>query len=506
MKIFSVAQLREWDKATIMREGISSTDLMERAARQCLRWIEESPLMYRPFRIFCGNGNNGGDGLALARMLLKREQEVIVYLLNEGRAGSPDFNANKQRLTDLTGVDLRFINSESDLPSLNPADVIIDALYGFGLNRPPDGLSAALIRHLNKQNNPVISIDLPSGLYVERSSNGNTIIEADHTLSFQVNKLAFAMAENSIYIGQIHLLPIGLDDQYAGHTDTTYQWVDEDIIHKLYKPRNNFAHKGTYGHALLIAGGYGKMGAAVLAAKACLHTGVGLLTCHIPGSGYNIMQVSVPEAMVVTDFNSSYVTAIDEDLSKYKTIGTGPGLGKASETKQFLVKLLTDFNKPMVIDADALNMIGDDEDLQRKIPKDSILTPHPKEFERLFGKAPDEFARVELAKKKAAELGLVIIVKGHHTLVATPDGRAFFNSTGNAGMAKGGSGDTLTGLLTSLLAQGYNPADAAIFGVWLHGKAGDVAAKNRSMEAMLATDLINSIGDVFLELLLLRSR
>jgi NAD(P)H-hydrate epimerase len=268
----------------------------------------------------------------------------------------------------------------------------------------------------------------------------------------------------------------------------------------IYKPRNSFGHKGNFGHVLIVAGSYGKIGAAVLSAKACLRSGPGLLSCHIPKCGYDIMQTALPEAMVMTDFNSSFNTKIDDDPSKYEAIGIGPGIGTASETKMMLKEVLDSCRKPVVLDADALNILASQKDMLKLIPAGSILTPHPKEFERLFGETENEFERVELAWQKAKELNLVIVLKGHHTLIATPDGRAFFNSTGNAGMATAGSGDTLTGILTGLLAQGYSSVDAAILGVFVHGMAGDIAAKKMSMEAMIAGDIIDCLPEAFVNL------
>jgi len=279
-----------------------------------------------------------------------------------------------------------------------------------------------------------------------------------------------------------------------------YEWVNTGTISTIHKPRQRFAHKGNYGHGLLIAGSYGKIGAAVLSAKACMRSGIGLLSCHIPKCGYDIMQTSVPEAMVMTDFNSSFITNIEDDISKYKAIGIGPGIGTASETKKMLRDVFENVEVPVVLDADALNIISAQKDLFPLIPPGSVLTPHPKEFERLFGETGDDFDRVELALTKAKELNCVILLKGHHTLIATPGGKAFFNATGNAGMATAGSGDILTGIITGLLAQDYSPGDASIFGAHIHGLAGDLAAANLSKEAMIAGDIIDHLPAAFRQL------
>jgi NAD(P)H-hydrate epimerase len=276
--------------------------------------------------------------------------------------------------------------------------------------------------------------------------------------------------------------------------------VDDKIISAIYKPRNRFAHKGNFGHALIVGGSYGKMGAAVLCTRACLHSGAGLTSCHIPKCGYEIMQTALPEAMVTTDFNSSFVTKIEEDILRFNCIGIGPGIGTASETKKLLHEIFDSCKKAVVLDADALNIISTDKKLLKKIPANSILTPHPKEFERLFGKTENDFARLQLARQKAKELNIVLVLKTHHASIVTPGGKVYFNSTGNAGMAKGGSGDVLTGILTALICQYPDTIEAAILGVYLHGLAGDIAAEKNSEEAMVAGDITENLGEAFLQM------
>ncbi|HEV8284149.1 MAG TPA: NAD(P)H-hydrate dehydratase [Chitinophagaceae bacterium] len=495
MKILNAQQIREWDQYTIRHEPMSSIELMERAAAQCVGWLEENDFLKYPFTVFCGKGNNGGDGLAIARMLLQKQCMVSVHILEFGHLGTEDFQTNLKRLHQYKAVSIHFIQSEENFHELDKNEIIIDALFGSGLNRPLEGLTAKLVDNINRSGCKIISIDTPSGLPVDHSAKGNTIIKADHTLSFQIYKLAFLFSENAQYIGDVHILDIGLNRDFYYSVETNFEITDEKIISAIYKPRNSFAHKGNFGHALLITGGYGKMGAAVLCAKACLRTGAGLTTCHIPKCGYEIIQTAVPEAMVMTDFNSSIVTKIEEDISKFSCVGIGPGIGTASETKKLLHEIFEAYKKPVVLDADALNLISSDKDLLSKIPSDSILTPHPKEFERLFGKSDSDFDRLQLAQQKSKELNLVIVLKGHHTIIATSGGKVYLNNTGNAGMAKGGSGDVLTGILTSLICQNYNSIEAAILGVYLHGLAGDFAAEKYSMEAMTAGDIIENLGE-----------
>ncbi len=497
MKILNAQQIREWDQYTIQHEPISSIELMERAAGQCVNWLEENNFLQFPFTIFCAKGNNGGDGLAIARMLLQKQCMVSVHILEFGHLGTEDFQINLKRLHQYKTVDIHFIQSEENFRELDKNEIVIDALFGSGLNRPLEGVTEKLVEHINNSGCKIIAIDVPSGLPVDHSAKGITI-KADHTLSFQIYKLAFLLPENASFPGEVHILDIGLHPDFYNSVETNYELIDAEIISTIYKPRNRFAHKGNFGHVLIIAGSYGKMGAAILCAKACLRSGAGLTTCHIPKCGYEIMQTSLPEAMVMTDFNSSIVTKIEEDISKFSCIGIGPGIGTASETKKLLHEIFKAYKKPIVLDADALNIISSDKELLKKIPANSVLTPHPKEFERLFGKTENDFDRLQLAQQKAKELNLVIVLKGHHTFIATPGGKAYFNNTGNAGMAKGGSGDVLTGILTALIAQYHDTVEATILAVYIHGLAGDIAAEEYSMEAVIAGDIIENLGEAFL--------
>lgn len=497
MKIFSAEEIRLWDQYTIEHEPISSIDLMERAAKACIGWIEANCNFENQFTVFCGKGNNGGDGLGIARLLAARKYPVRIFILEFGHKGTEDFQTNLARLHEYPDVDIRFIQTEENFHELIPGEIIVDALFGSGLNRGLEGVTAKLVDHINNSGCKIISIDIPSGLFVDKSSRGNTVVKANDTLSFQCYKPAFLVAENAEYLGEVHILDIGLHPGFINTVFTPYELIDETIIHSIYKPRDRFAHKGNFGHGLIVAGSYGKIGAAVLSTKACLRSGVGLLSCHIPKCGYDILQTAVPEAMMMTDFNSSFNTKIETDLSKFDAVGIGPGIGTASETKMLLKDIFDSYNTPLILDADALNIMASQKDLLKLIPKDSILTPHPKEFERLFGPSKNDFDRLQLAMHKAIELNAVIILKGHHTFIAA-GGKGYFNATGNAGMATGGSGDVLTGILTGLIAQGYNSIEASLLGVYLHGLAGDCAAKKYSQEAMIAGDIIENLGEAFL--------
>ena len=496
MEILSAEQIRAWDDYTIQHEPITSIDLMERAAASCHLWLEKNGYTDRAFAIYCGKGNNGGDGLALARMLSNAECPVTVHILEFGFKGTDDFQVNLARLHQ-TPVEVRFIQGAENFHPVAPGDVLIDALLGSGLNRKLEGVAAGLVDHLNASGNEIIAVDIPSGLFVSRSSRGNTIIRATHTLSFQCFKPAFLMPENAASVGAVHILDIGLSPAYLNQITEEAELLDPAIIRAVYRPRSPFAHKGNFGHALLVAGSYGKMGAAVLGARACLRSGAGLLSCHVPGCGYSILQTAVPEAMVLVDVDDKIHTDFDGDVTRYSVVGAGPGIGMNGETVEFLRRLLAGGRKPMVLDADALNILASSSDLWEVVPPYSILTPHPKEFERLFGPSADDYERVARARDQARQRQCIIVLKGHYSYIAMPGGKGYFNSTGNSGMAKGGSGDVLTGILTGLLSQGYSPGEAALLGVYLHGLAGDLAAREWSQESMLASDLTDFLGQAF---------
>ncbi|MBL7734187.1 MAG: NAD(P)H-hydrate dehydratase [Chitinophagaceae bacterium] len=499
MLILNADQIREWDQYTIQNEPILSIDLMERAATACCEWLLSNGYSNRSFSIFCAKGNNGGDGLAIARLLSNRELDVTVNILEFGHKGTEDFQVNLARLHE-NPVEIRFISSAEAIPHIPEEEIIIDALLGSGLNRPLEGLTAELVDHLNRSGAEIIAIDIPSGLSADQSAKGNTVIKAAHTLSFQCFKPAFLFAENEEAIGELHVLDIGLKQDFADALPLEYKLSDHEYVKRLFRPRKKFAHKGNFGHALLIAGSFGKMGAAILSAKACIKTGSGLLSVHSPRCGYDLLQSQVPEAMVIADKEEEFNTALEEDLSPFNAIGVGPGIGVSPGTAGMLYKLLQRRQLPMIIDADALNLLAANPKWLDQLPAGSILTPHPKEFDRLFGASPNDFERMKLASQKAKALSLVIVLKGHYTLIAVPSGEKYFNTTGNAGMAKGGSGDALTGIITALMAQGYPSVDAALLGVYLHGKAGDIAAQLYSQESLTASDIIDSLGEAFLSL------
>ncbi|SHE63440.1 NAD(P)H-hydrate epimerase [Cnuella takakiae] len=467
---------------------------MERAAAQCVQWLLQHKGGFNRYTIICGKGNNGGDGLAIGRLLQERGIEVVIYILEFGHLGSTDFQVNLQRLHD-RHIQPHFIQTESGFPQLAPTDLVIDALFGSGLNRPLDGLAAALVNHLNAQGVPIISIDVPSGMLLEESSAQGPVIRAGHTLSFQNTKMAFLLPENGAFTGQVHVLDIGLHKGFS--ENAPYTLIDQKLVGTIYKSRSPFGHKGNFGHVLMVGGATGKMGAMVLSAKAALRAGAGLVSVLVPRIGYFVVQTAVPEAMCMTEAGEEKLTEFNIESFRYEAIGIGPGMGTAAETQKGFSTLLSNLEYPVVLDADALNCLAQQPTLLSTLPKGSILTPHQKEFERLFGICENDFARIQLAQEMARQYGLYIILKGHHSLVAAPDGQAFFNSTGNAGMATGGSGDVLTGILTSLLGQGYTSLHACILGVYLHGLAGDIGVQQLSEEALVAGDIVAHLGAAF---------
>lgn len=494
MKLLSADQIRKWDEYTIANEPITSLDLMERASSQCSGWILERFYNTHPIKIFCGKGNNGGDGLAIACQLAEKGVIAEVYIIELGAVGTDDFQANLQRLHSFK-VNIHFIQHVDFFPEINDNDLVIDALFGTGLSRTLEGLYKDIVEHINHSKALVVSIDLPSGLLADKAISTGTIIKADYTLTFQLLKLSFLFPENEKFTGEITVLNIGLHTDYLLTIHTIYELTDKIFVKGIYKPRQKFTHKGTYGHALIIAGESGKMGAAVLCTKACLRSGSGLVTAIIPEQEFPILQTASPEAMA-----TGHRDITSFDWSRYTAIGIGPGIGTMAEGQGLLNEVLSHFNKPIVCDADALNILAANPDLLNDLPPGSILTPHPKEFERLFGQTDNHFARIQTARYYAQKLFVYIIVKGHYSVLACPDGEVYFNSTGNPGMSTGGSGDVLTGILTGLLSQNYSSKDACILGMYLHGLSGDIAASFLSQEALLAGDLIDYLGKAYIEL------
>ncbi|WP_394749608.1 NAD(P)H-hydrate dehydratase [Spongiimicrobium salis] len=499
MKIFTASQIYEADKFTIEKQQITSNELMERAAVQIFNWIHlRMQGAQVKIHLFCGIGNNGGDGIALARHLQEHGYNIGVYVVNYSEKRSQDFLVNLDRLKDRK-IWPEFLNDDCTFPSIGKDDIIIDAIFGIGLNRAPDVWVAKLIQYLNETEAFILSVDIPSGLYTDQvPEHTEAVINANHVLSFESSKLIFFLPQTGIYSNQWEILPIGLDPEYLINTPTPYTLMDKNEILPWYMPREKFSHKGSYGHALVIGGSHGKIGAVNLASRACLTAGSGLVTAYVPKCGYIPLQTSLPEAMVLTDSHEECITHIDFDITP-TVIGIGMGLGQDEKTQKAFADFLSRITAPMVLDADALNILSQNPQLQAEIPAESILTPHPKELERLVGVWKDDFDKLEKTKQLSKELNSIILIKGAHTIVVYQD-HGYVNTTGNPGLATAGSGDVLTGMITGLLAQGYPPLQAAIFGVYLHGRAADIAVETYGYQALTASVVIDYIKEAFLDL------
>lgn len=494
MKILNASQIRETDRYTIENEPIESIDLMERAAKKCYDWIRRHMRKKKHIRVFCGMGNNGGDGLVVARMLAGSGYRTTVYKVVHSQQASEDFLINEKRLTGVKNLHYENVSEGEKLPAIDDDDLVVDALLGSGLTRPLEGLLADVVRHINASGSVVVAIDFPTGLFCEdnRQNEPKNIIRADYTLSFQLPKLAFMFASNEQYLGSWYLIDIGLHPEAIQAASTRYFYLQASEIRHLYRPRRKFAHKGHFGHAYLMAGSYGKAGAAVLAAKAALRMGVGLLTVQIPAAAYGVIQTAVPEAMCVPDEQPHFISEV-ADLEGFNVVATGPGIDTHEQTARALKLLIQNTSVPMVLDADALNILSENLTWCGFLPKGSVFTPHPGEFDRLAGKSANEHDRLEKAIELAHRFQVHIVLKGAHTVVVSPDGRCFFNSTGNPGMATGGTGDILTGMIMALLAQNYSPLHSCLLAVYLHGRAGDLAANRLGHEGLTAGDIIGQI-------------
>lgn len=499
MKILSSKQLYETDQATIKNLPISSVDLMERAATKCFDWIiQKFTDKNLTFHICCGVGNNGGDGLVLSRLLNHAGYKVNTYILCFSEKRSKDFLTNLKRIENLD-LAVKEIRSDDPHPEFSEGDLIIDAIFGIGLKRPAEGFVADFIEHVNDSRASVISVDLPSGLFADTpNSSSEQIVKALYTLSFQTPKLAFFLPENYQFVGDWVVLDIGLDQEFIDGLSCEMIYTDSKLIRPKIRKRSTFSHKGTFGHSLIIGGSFGKMGAMVLASKAALRSGSGLVTAYIPKCGYNALQTAVSEAMVEVD-DEKFIQFFNVK-TKASAIGIGPGLGRDSKTRKGFVEFLLKCDVPMIIDADGLNLISEYDDLLGIIPEDSILTPHPKEFERLVGNWKNDYEKLEKQLNLSKKLNAVVVLKGAYTTIAY-HGSLYFNSTGNPGLATAGSGDVLTGMITAFRAQGYQPLDAALLGVFLHGLAADKAVMgSESAESMTAMDCIRYLGAAFKEI------
>lgn len=499
MKIFTGEQIRELDRQTIVNEPIESINLMERAAKAITTVITKRWTADKSVVVFAGPGNNGGDALAVARLLSEAGYSVEAFLFNISGRLSVDCATNRDRLSESKRIK-RFteITQEFNPPQLEEGMLVVDGLFGSGLNKPLAGGFASLVKYINASAATVISIDVPSGLMTEDNSFNVSanIIRADITLTLQMPKLAFLFPENQIFIGKLEIIDIGLSQTAINAMDAKYCMAEEIEVKGLLMTRDDFAHKGNMGNALLIAGSYGMGGAALLSAKACLRSGAGKVTVHTPKKNNTILQIGIPEAIAQIDSNDTYFSE-PVDTEDYDAVGIGPGLGQTETTAIALIAQIRRTQCPIVADADALNILANRRAWIQQLPKGIILTPHPKEFDRMDGHSTNTFERISKASAMAVRLQGFVILKGRHSALCLPNGKVVFNTTGNAGMATAGSGDVLTGIITSLLARGYKRGDACLLGMYLHGLAGDIAAEAKGKESLIAGDIIDCLPEAF---------
>jgi len=500
VKIFSKEQIYEGDRITTQRQNITSADLMERAGTQIFNWIHlRMQGAQVPIHVFCGIGNNGGDGLVLSRHLLTNGYNVITYVVNCSDKRSKDFLINYDRIKYETKDWPKLLKCESEFPEIAREDIIVDAVFGIGLNRAADDWVKKLFQHFKTSQAFTLSIDMPSGLYADKvPEDENGVVWAGYTLSFQTPKMVFFLPETAKYTIQWEVLDIGIDQEFLFKTETEVELIGKHEVLPMYKPRNKFDHKGSYGHSLIVGGSYGKIGSVLLASKAVLGIGAGLVTAFVPKCGYTIIQSAFPEAMVVTDANEKMITNIKYDIEP-TVIGIGVGVGTNTKTVNAFEAFLKENKIPLVIDADGLNILAKKKALLKLLPEYSVLTPHPKELERLIGKWKDDFDKLKKAKIFSKKFKVIIVIKGANTITVYND-KLYVNSTGNPGMATAGSGDVLTGVITGLISQGYEPLAATLFGVYLHGKSGDLAIETYGYQSMIASNIIEYLKDAFMDL------
>jgi len=491
LPVLTASQIREADAYTIAHEPIASIELIERASKAFVGWfVNHFPETNKSIAIYCGTGNNGGDGLAIARMLsVHGYQKISVKIARFSDRSTDDFNTNLKRL-EATTVPVKEINREEEFDD-EKAEIIIGALLGTGLNKPLSGDFKRLVEFLNKLKRTVVSVDVPTGLLSDGEVQSNaTVLMSDLVITFQQPKINFLLPESGPHIGCWEAVNIGLNEKFIRSLDSPYLLVQEKDIRSRLKPRKRFSNKGTYGHSLIVAGQPETMGAALLSSSACVHAGSGLTTACVPQSGLTALNSYLPEIMAIVR-KEGELPGIQ--WSKFDTIAIGPGLGNDEDSLALFSLVLQNYKRPMVIDADAVNMLAANPQLWQHVPKGSIVTPHMKEFDRLFGEHTSWWQRLQTGRQKAKELGIYIVLKNDYTITITPGDKLYFNSTSNAAMAVGGMGDVLTGVMTALLAQKYTPEDACIIGNYIHGKAGDELALPNRMHVVLPGRLITQL-------------
>ena len=500
MKIFNAQQVKEADEVTLEKQNLASEELMERAATLVFREIHKRLDSAKiPIKIFCGIGNNGGDGLVVARLLIEQGYDVVVYVVNYSDKRAKNFLINYDRVKNITKKWPILLKSEEDFPEIRVGDFVVDAIFGLGLNRPLVEWVGNLVRYINSSKAFVLAVDIPSGMMADAAvEDKSSIINASYTITFQAPKLAFFLPETAAFVGELQIMEIGLDREFLREQRGIAQTIGKEEAKALYKPRKKFSHKGTYGHALMIGGSYGKIGSITLSATAALRAGAGMVTVYAPKCGYQILQTALPEAMVLTAENEKIISNIDFDLEP-DVISFGVGVGTAEETAQAFETFLKQNKKPLVVDADGLNLISKNAGLFEFLPEGTVLTPHPKELERLIGPWQDDFEKLTKVKELVQKFKLILVLKGAYSFVITSED-IYINTSGNPGMATAGSGDVLTGIITALIGQGYDSLRATVLAVYLHGKAGDLAAQRLSYEGIIAGDIPKYTGAAIFDL------
>ncbi|MGN6178536.1 MAG: NAD(P)H-hydrate dehydratase [Mucilaginibacter sp.] len=486
LPLLTADQIHQADKYTIEHEPVSSVNLMERASKAFVSWFVNCFADRNlSISVYCGTGNNGGDGLAIARILYDHQYKNInVKITRFSDRSTDDFNANLTRLP--AAIPVTELKKNDAIPA-EDSNIIIDAMLGTGINKPLAGDYERLVKYLNNLHKTTVAVDVPTGFFTEGDVDPDaTALKTDLVITFQQPKINFLLPEAGPYLKCWEAVNIGIDEKFICSLNSSYQFVQEKDIRRMLKPRHRFSNKGSYGHALIVAGQPKTMGAALLSASACALAGSGLTTACVPESGLVALNSFMPEIMaVIRQGNDLPEIAWD----KFTAMGVGPGLGNDDNTLALLTYIFTNYKKPIVIDADALNVISAHKPLWQLIPQGSVLTPHMKEFDRLFGEHANWWQRLQTAVNKAKELKLCIILKNDYTITATPEGKAYFNSTSNPAMASGGMGDILTGVIAALLAQNYTPEEACIIGNYIHGKAGDELALPNRMNVVLPSKL-----------------
>ncbi len=500
MKIFSPNEVIEIFRHTTEEDGVSMIDIVDRVGKGVAAEVKKLSNPDTLIVVFAGWGPNGAYALAAARKLIEEGIEPMIFLFNIGNRITADC-ANQKKFLLKQHPDAKFyeITQNFDIPTLNNNCLVIDGLFGIELDRPLPKSFGLLMRSINESGATIVSIELPSGLFSVWNTNNSSsrdIIHATVTLAVEFPPLAYFMEENIPLIGEWKILDVGLSREAIKKSPHTYYLLTHRDIKHILRNREKGPGKNAYGSALLCAGSYGMMGAAVLAAKGCLRAGAGKVFCYAPQCGNTVLQTAVPCAMFVPDAGEKTITRIVPDR-EYQAIAIGPGIGVSNSTinaVEAFLKLSAAKRHPLVIDADALNCIAERPIMMNYVPALSVLTPHSGEFDRIFGAQPSAEARLRKALEIAAYHNIILVLKGHYTAVVRPDGKVHINSSGTPALATPGSGDVLTGVITSLIAQGYTPETAAIIGVYVHGMAGQIAEEKHGEYGVIASDIAENIG------------